>query len=149
MHTSPDGSFLLPGILACKECSSPSTKAARCPREEVAAGRGWQRARNGTRNAVSKECCVRVVPEGQGRPARPLNSASRSCVSSHSSICPRPCEQQQYLRVPEPRPPEGLGTDCASRQMAGNGWGSWQRREDKPEVFGNANLGCQSIAEVQ
>lgn len=99
MHASfPAGSFLLSGISAWEECSSHSAQpeqrlpgvylmrqlfAAPGLKASAVKGAGWPE---------QEECCVRVVLEVQGPSARALlNSANRSCLSSHSSACPRPC----------------------------------------------------------
>lgn len=90
MHTSfPAGLFLLSGILAWKECSSPSAQLEqRLPgvpgRRQPLAGADSGHVK-GTRNAV-------YVWYPRGRDAQPglLNSADRSRVSSHSSVCPGP-----------------------------------------------------------
>lgn len=130
MHSSsPDGSFLLSGILACRECSSPSAQPEqRLPgvpgrRQPLAGADSGHVA--GTRNAV-------YVWYPRGRDAQPglLNSANRSCVSSHSSACPSPAlnppnslcsNTSMSLSLSTPR---AKVLNCPSRQTAGNGCGS-------------------------
>lgn len=99
MHTSfMAGPFLLSGILAWKECFSHSAQPEqRLPgvyltRQPFAAPGLKAGTVKGTGCPEQEECCVRVVPEGQGRSARALlNSVNRSCLSPHSSACPGPC----------------------------------------------------------
>lgn len=156
-HASfPAGSFLLSGILTWKECSwhsgqaeqsLPGVHLTRQPfavqglKGSAVKGAGWPE---------QEECCVRVVPEVQGCSARALlNSADRSCLSSHSSACPGPCpcpSEPPASRLfsnpclpPSPASPRAGGAKLAqSRQTAGRGCGRWKRHEFKRKAFGNA-----------
>lgn len=112
------------GILACKECSCEQ----RLPGVPGRRQRGWQRARNGVRNAVYKECRVQGMlctcgTRGAG-PSPASELCNSSCVSPHSSACPSPARippscSNTCVCVLSPSTPRGQLIDWDSRQMAG------------------------------
>lgn len=127
MHTSFPAGLFLSGILAWKECSSPSAQLEqRLPgvpgRRQPLAG-----ADSGHVKGTGMLCTCGTRGAGTPSPAFWTLLTGAVCHRIPASAQgPRPCEQpvQQYLCVPEPQHPRGRGAK-PSQQTDGWEW-LWQ-----------------------